>query len=307
MATTTPRDLVTPLAERPGVRRRHRHHLRRQRRRHLRRHHRRALRVVQRQAARPCGTGRTEHDIDLREQLRLLRQRLRHAAAVRRRPSRRRQPRPAAARHGASPAWPVLHLDVPPGVPKLPILSAGAPTASRSPSPARRPSRSLGGTSTARSTSRPPARPSSWQPSLVLRRRPPWPWPSPAAAARSASWGRRRCSTPRSSVRWPRRMGGIRVERAHRLGRAAAAMPPTRSQAGQMVAIMPQGTIPRGRAFFEPVLKGRWGAARLAAMTGAPVIPGRDVGDREGLAPVRAPTPDLERDRSAGRARPRRP
>ena len=40
-----------------------------------------------------------------------------------------------------------------------------------------------------------------------------------------------------------------------------------------MVAIMPQGTIPRGRAFFEPVLVGRWGAARLAAMTKAPVIP----------------------------------
>ena len=36
---------------------------------------------------------------------------------------------------------------------------------------------------------------------------------------------------------------------------------------------MPQGTIPRGEAFFDPVLKGRYGAARLAAMTGAPVIP----------------------------------
>ncbi len=36
---------------------------------------------------------------------------------------------------------------------------------------------------------------------------------------------------------------------------------------------MPEGTIPRGPAFFDPVLKGRWGAARLAAMTGAPVIP----------------------------------
>jgi putative phosphoserine phosphatase/1-acylglycerol-3-phosphate O-acyltransferase len=42
---------------------------------------------------------------------------------------------------------------------------------------------------------------------------------------------------------------------------------------GEMVALMPQGTIPRGLAFFEPKLKGRWGAARLAAMTGAPVIP----------------------------------
>ena len=47
---------------------------------------------------------------------------------------------------------------------------------------------------------------------------------------------------------------------------------PTPSLA-EMVAMMPQGTIPRGPAFFDPVLKGRWGAARLAAMSGAPVIP----------------------------------
>ena len=44
-------------------------------------------------------------------------------------------------------------------------------------------------------------------------------------------------------------------------------------RAGEMVMIAPQGTIPRGPAFFEPELKGRWGGARLAAMTGAPVIP----------------------------------
>jgi putative phosphoserine phosphatase/1-acylglycerol-3-phosphate O-acyltransferase len=36
---------------------------------------------------------------------------------------------------------------------------------------------------------------------------------------------------------------------------------------------MPQGTIPRGPAFFDPELKGRWGAARLAAQTRVPVIP----------------------------------
>ncbi|HWL42530.1 MAG TPA: HAD-IB family hydrolase [Ilumatobacter sp.] len=44
-------------------------------------------------------------------------------------------------------------------------------------------------------------------------------------------------------------------------------------EAGELVALMPQGTIPRGPAFFDPELKGRWGAARLAAATGAPVIP----------------------------------
>ena len=67
-------------------------------------------------------------------------------------------------------------------------------------------------------------------------------------------------------------MGGIRVDRGtgsdEPLKAAAEAL-----QAGDMVAVMPQGTIPRGKAFFDPKLKGRWGAARLAAMTGAPVIP----------------------------------
>ena len=36
---------------------------------------------------------------------------------------------------------------------------------------------------------------------------------------------------------------------------------------------MPQGTIPRGPAFFDPELKGRWGAVRLAHATGVPIIP----------------------------------
>ncbi|MGH2685696.1 MAG: lysophospholipid acyltransferase family protein, partial [Actinomycetota bacterium] len=69
-----------------------------------------------------------------------------------------------------------------------------------------------------------------------------------------------------------RAMGGIRVERGtgsdEPLRAAAQAL-----EAGEMVALMPQGTIPRGRAFFDPELKGRWGAARLAAMTQAPVVP----------------------------------
>ncbi len=67
-------------------------------------------------------------------------------------------------------------------------------------------------------------------------------------------------------------MGGIRVERGTGsdapLQAAADAL-----DAGDLVAIMPQGTIPRGRSFYDGKLKGRWGAARLAAMTGAPVIP----------------------------------
>ena len=66
--------------------------------------------------------------------------------------------------------------------------------------------------------------------------------------------------------------GGIRVDRGtgsdEPLKAAVAAL-----DAGDLVAIMPQGTIPRGPAFFDPVLKGRWGAARLAHMTRVPVIP----------------------------------
>jgi putative phosphoserine phosphatase/1-acylglycerol-3-phosphate O-acyltransferase len=69
-----------------------------------------------------------------------------------------------------------------------------------------------------------------------------------------------------------RAMGGIRVERGtgsdEPLHAAEAAL-----RAGELVAILPQGTIPRGRAFFDPTLRGRWGAARLSASTGAPVVP----------------------------------
>jgi putative phosphoserine phosphatase/1-acylglycerol-3-phosphate O-acyltransferase len=67
-------------------------------------------------------------------------------------------------------------------------------------------------------------------------------------------------------------MGGIRVDRGtgsdeplHAAEEALAA--------GEMVVIMPQGTIPRGPAFFDPELRGRWGAVKLAHASGAPIIP----------------------------------
>jgi len=66
--------------------------------------------------------------------------------------------------------------------------------------------------------------------------------------------------------------GGIRVDRGtgsdEPLEAAIAAI-----EAGELLMIAPEGTIPRGPAFFDPVLKGRWGAARIAAATRAPVIP----------------------------------
>jgi putative phosphoserine phosphatase / 1-acylglycerol-3-phosphate O-acyltransferase len=67
-------------------------------------------------------------------------------------------------------------------------------------------------------------------------------------------------------------LGGIRVDRGtgsdEPLQAAIEAL-----EGGELVALMPQGTIPRGPAFFDPELKGRYGAARLAQLTGAPVIP----------------------------------
>ena len=67
-------------------------------------------------------------------------------------------------------------------------------------------------------------------------------------------------------------LGGIRVDRGTGSGEPLQAAEEALA-AGDMVALMPQGTIPRGRAFFDPVLKGRWGAAKLAQLSGAPVIP----------------------------------
>lgn len=67
-------------------------------------------------------------------------------------------------------------------------------------------------------------------------------------------------------------MGGIRVDRGtgsnEPLDRAIKAL-----EAGELVSMAPEGTIPRGPAFFQTELKGRWGAAKLAAATKAPVIP----------------------------------
>lgn len=67
-------------------------------------------------------------------------------------------------------------------------------------------------------------------------------------------------------------LGGIRVDRGtgseEPLLAASQAL-----AAGELVAIMPEGTIPRGPAFFDPVLRGRWGAARLAKEAKVPIIP----------------------------------
>jgi putative phosphoserine phosphatase/1-acylglycerol-3-phosphate O-acyltransferase len=69
-----------------------------------------------------------------------------------------------------------------------------------------------------------------------------------------------------------RGVGGIPVDRGSGSGQplreAEAAL-----KAGEVVIVLPQGTIPRGYDFFDPVLHGKTGTARLAASTGAPVVP----------------------------------
>ena len=65
-------------------------------------------------------------------------------------------------------------------------------------------------------------------------------------------------------------------------------------RAGELLIIAPQGTIPRGAEFFEPELKGKTGAARLAAATGAPVIP-LGLWGTEAVWPRSSRVPDLTR------------
>jgi putative phosphoserine phosphatase/1-acylglycerol-3-phosphate O-acyltransferase len=67
-------------------------------------------------------------------------------------------------------------------------------------------------------------------------------------------------------------LGGIRVDRGSGSDEPLRAAQDALA-AGELVAIMPQGTIPRGPAFFEPELKGRWGAVKLAEAADVPIIP----------------------------------
>jgi putative phosphoserine phosphatase/1-acylglycerol-3-phosphate O-acyltransferase len=69
-----------------------------------------------------------------------------------------------------------------------------------------------------------------------------------------------------------RAFGQIMVDRK---GGPTAAMAEaiTALRAGEVIVMTPEGTIPRGREFYQPKLKGKTGAARLAAATQVPVIP----------------------------------
>jgi putative phosphoserine phosphatase/1-acylglycerol-3-phosphate O-acyltransferase len=167
--------------------------------------------------------------------------------------------------------WPIVHLDVPAGVPKIPVLGI-------------EPQKALLGL--VRPELFPYARfdisgvehlPESG-PAIVVGNHRSYFDPAAMAVA-LAKRGRPVRFLGKKEVfdapvvgQIARAMGGIRVERGtgsdEPLAEAAAAL-----LGGEVVALMPQGTIPRGKAFFDPMPKGRWGAARLAEMTGAPVIP----------------------------------
>ena len=89
-----------------------------------------------------------------------------------------------------------------------------------------------------------------------------------------------------------RAMGGIRVDRGTGSDapiRAAA----ERLEAGECVVILPQGTIPRGEEFFDPILRGKTGVGRLAALfPDIPVVPG-GVWGTEQVWPRSAKVPNL--------------
>ena len=75
-------------------------------------------------------------------------------------------------------------------------------------------------------------------------------------------------------VAWAvRALGGLRVDRGTSEASETLRLAEACLRAGEVVIVLPQGTIPRGLDFFDPVLTGKTGAARLAAKTGAPVIP----------------------------------
>jgi putative phosphoserine phosphatase/1-acylglycerol-3-phosphate O-acyltransferase len=167
--------------------------------------------------------------------------------------------------------WPVLHLDVPEGVPKVPLLNI-------------EPQRLI------QTVVRPEMMP--WVrfdidgveripeagPAIVVANHRSYldPLAIGATFARRGRavrfLGKREVFDAPVVGQVARALGGIRVDRAtgsdEPLLAAASAL-----ASGELVVILPQGTIPRGRAFFEPELTGRWGAARLAALARVPVIP----------------------------------
>jgi putative phosphoserine phosphatase/1-acylglycerol-3-phosphate O-acyltransferase len=167
--------------------------------------------------------------------------------------------------------WPIVHLDVPPGVPKIPVLGVepqalAVAIVRRSLFPIAR--FDVSGTEHIPDVG----------PAILCANHRSYFDPVAVGVALGAAGRTARFLGKKEVFDAPligavaRAMGGIRVDRGtgsdEPLKEAAVAL-----EGGQIVAIMPQGTIPRGPDFFAPKLVGRWGAARLADLTRAPVVP----------------------------------
>ena len=187
-------------------------------------------------------------------ELRLLRQLLRHPAARRRRHPDRRQPRSADAALATSRRWPILHLYVSPGVVKIPVLGIELQRWRCSSAAALIPFArfDIDGVEHI---------PAAGAAILVANHRSYF--DSAAMSMAIARSGRTVRFLGKKEVfdvpvvgQLATAMGGIRVDRGtgsdEPLQVAADAL-----VGGEVVAIMPQGTIPRGPAFFDPELKGR--------------------------------------------------
>lgn len=167
--------------------------------------------------------------------------------------------------------WPVLHLDVPAGVPKIPVLNVEP---QRLVQALVRPEILPWVKFDITGVDRIPAA----GPAIIVANHRSYLDPlalgvTLARCHRAVRFlGKREVFDAPVVGQVARALGGIRVDRAsgsdEPLTAAAAAL-----ASGELVAILPQGTIPRGRAFFDPELKGRWGAARLAALSRVPVVP----------------------------------
>ena len=197
---------------------------------------------------------------------------LRHPAALERRLAPRRQPRPAVWRWW--PPAPALADRVlgPAAGGAVPGRAGALPLAPTVRAPETFPYARF---DIARARARPQSRAGAcWPPTTAaISTWRPWPsWP-PGSAARCASWPSASCSTPRS-VGWvARAIGGIPVDRGSGGGRAAA-----RGRGGAAgrrggASCSPRAPSRGARRSSTRCSTARPGTARLAAATGAPVVP----------------------------------
>ena len=276
-------DLVAPLADALGLRRRHRHPLRR------------VGRPLHRQARREASSGGSgkraavaswadDHGVDLGSLATptatvssTCRSSARWAIPTRSTPTPGwwRWPWPGGGRSSTGTAprgsrrwsgWEPYHLARPVlparGLPLRPVrrvaVSSTSPTGARSCWPP-----TTGATST-------------WWPSG---------WWRPGWAVRSASWPNRRCSTPRSWARWPGPSGASPSTGA--AGSAEPDAPGRRRPAGRRGGHRPPaGNHPPGRGLLRPGAEGTYRHGPAGRRDRCPGRPDRAVGDRAGLAPL---------------------